>query len=172
MIRHNFFFRKKPNKNLSLSHYLEVIHETTEKLKIVGIILLAITLCNIGILLAIGAQILIVRSYDHQFFSFILLIFCLTSIALALFYDLMRREGNILYEEISNELHGKDDDESHSKHEYEKYKKSRLQAKVMLRRFTHNSELPLIPGRYGPAILAAVNLLAFVSYLAITLPRL
>lgn len=154
----------------ALDYYLLKINKISYRLQKTGILLLAITLTNIGVLLAMSARIINIYNNDPQLFSLLLLILCLSTIALALHYDIQRREGNILFEEISNELHGKGDVEM-TLDEFQKYKNKSLRAKIELRGFTHNSELPLIPGRYGPAILAAINLFIFLVYLALTLPK-
>ena len=93
-------------------------------------------------------------------------------------YDLAKREGDALFEEISDELQWKIASASHSEvysrveiDEIDQHAKARpeLNARVVLRTFASSTELPLIPGRYGAALYVAINI--FISFSAIQSAR-
>ena len=104
-------------------------------------------------------------------------LFCAASSALfalllSVVFEGRRKEGDVLFKEISDELQWyvrfqkKDKiDISPSTPEH----RPDLQARLALRAFAQSSDLPLVPGKYGPLAYALVNILsialAAVSFL-------
>lgn len=97
-------------------------------------------------------------------FAFFVLIF-------ALIFDYLRKEGDAYFEELSDELHGaKISNNEEVKNSSTSDAEFSLGARIIMRNYSNCSSLPLIPGRYGPALTVGVNLI--LSFLAVlTFPR-
>jgi hypothetical protein len=80
-----------------------------------------------------------------------------------------RKRGDALFEEISDELQWNIRGTRLLKDKSPAKERPEIQARVVLRTFARASDLPIIPGKFGPAIYITVNLL--ITFLAIFLPR-
>jgi hypothetical protein len=93
------------------------------------------------------------------------------SIALAIRFESLKKRGDVLFRELSEELqwHVRFDKGREKSRESRPAAESRpaLSARVALREFAQSVDLPLIPGRYGPSIYVAINLVLLfaVSYI-------
>lgn len=87
--------------------------------------------------------------------------------AIIIWFERIRRSGDTLFEEISDEL------QWHVRHDDPKASHSAARSRpdfsvrVALREFARLSDLPVIPGRFGPSIYIAVNVI--VSFFALVL---
>ncbi len=73
----------------------------------------------------------------------------------AILYEITRQRGDVLFDEISDELqwHMRKRKVQSEAVEY----RPQLDARIVLRSFAHASELPFVPGRHGPAIVLLSN---------------
>jgi hypothetical protein len=94
------------------------------------------------------------------------LVIALLAIVSCFRFDMLRRQGNGYFEEISDALHNmiattEDREGSQGK--------LHLHVRIIMRKFSSASDLPLIPGKYGPAAVSALNLaLASISLMRST----
>lgn len=93
------------------------------------------------------------------FFAFCVLIFALT-------FDYLRKEGDAHFEELSDELHGaKISNKEEIKNSSTSDAEFSLSARIIMRNYSNCSSLPLIPGRYSPALMVLGNLiLSFFTF--------
>lgn len=75
------------------------------------------------------------------------------SLALIVFYESLKKRGEALFEEISDELEW---DVRGSEGRQSAEGRPELRARIALRTFARTTDLPLIPGKYGPAIYAVL----------------
>lgn len=92
------------------------------------------------------------------------------------YFETLRKRGDVIFEELSDDLqwyirdgkklqtHTGDYDDSESWAE----ERPTLSARIVLRAFSQAADLPLIPGRFGPAIYAGINLLFFLNLAVFT----
>jgi hypothetical protein len=86
----------------------------------------------------------------------------------ALIFDYLRKEGDAYFEELSDELHGaKISNKEEIKNSSPSDAEFSLGARIIMRNYSNCSSLPLIPGRYGPALIVGINLL--LSFFAIVI---
>ncbi len=95
------------------------------------------------------------------------LLFSVVAITGSIRFDDIRKEGDAYFEELSDELHGarlsKLEITEGSENSTEKFS---LKARIIMRNYSNNSSIPLIPGKYGPGIMTGANLLfAFLTVL-------
>jgi len=83
----------------------------------------------------------------------------LIALAIAVVYESWRKQGDALFEEISDELQWNIRGTRLLQDKSLAEERPALQARVILRAFARASDLPLIPGRLGPAVYVVVNLL-------------
>lgn len=69
---------------------------------------------------------------------------------MALVFEQFRRKGEVIYAEITDELHRSRGDPS--------LDRPRISFRIALKNFATSMELPLIPGRYGLSIYLLLNL--------------
>jgi hypothetical protein len=129
------------------------------RLRLCSILIISITFANTTNSLAIAFIHLFSREYNFVlittsiFFSFCVLMFAVT-------FDYLKKEGNAYFEELSDELHGakisNKEDVKKSSMSDEQFS---LGARIIMRNYSNCSSLPLIPGRYGPALMVGVNLI-------------
>ena len=140
----------------NIEQYLTSLQKTTLNLRVLGLQILLLTVLNLSGVLAMTSHIfqnqrgVLLTSTDILIGVIVLS---------AAFHDAMRRRGDVLFEEVSNELHwgGKESSDvtgSEAKHS----DRPTLDARITLRSFAYASDLPLIPGKFGPGIYIVVNL--------------
>ena len=94
-------------------------------------------------------------------------------------YEGMRKQGESLFEEVSDELHGHRIGAATPLAVAQATSAEKVQAeadldqtifrlRVKLRQFARASDLPLIPGKFGPAVYAVINLLIAVTLLFVS----
>jgi hypothetical protein len=95
----------------------------------------------------------------------------LCALLLAVFFESRRKEGDVFFKEISDELQwyvrfGSHEGGSSGSRAPEQ--RPDLHARLALRSFAQTSELPLVPGAYGPLAYALINIVS-VALTAVSL---
>jgi hypothetical protein len=101
----------------------------------------------------------------------------LQALLISVFFESRRKQGDVLFKEISDEL------QWHVRFEREKNVKASLaptivsqapehrpgfDARLVLRSFAQTSDLPLVPGAYGPLVYAVINIVS-IAFTAVSL---
>ena len=101
-------------------------------------------------------------SYYKSFFYASLLTGGL-GLILVMFYEMLRKQGESLFEEISDELEWHVEGVRVTDRASDVVERPHLHARIILRSFARTTDLPLVPGKFGPALYAGVNLLAIFA---------
>lgn len=119
--------------------------------------------------------------YATRLFETILSATVIASVALTLFslylltsFDRMRRRGDATFEELSDELQWHI--RGHQKtvelgSERSASSTPNLEVRLAMRRFSAACDLPLVPGRFGPAIYAFINILLSLAAALLLIAR-
>ncbi|MBN2209174.1 MAG: hypothetical protein JW759_07750 [Candidatus Coatesbacteria bacterium] len=78
---------------------------------------------------------------------------------IATYFERLRRIGDVLFLEISDELQWNIRATEMRAGESAASERPKLDVRIALRSFARASDLPLIPGKFGPAIYVAINIL-------------
>jgi hypothetical protein len=130
-----------------------------------GFVALIFTVLNFAsLILSLSLRYLPVGFFTGVFLAFYLPILAtLLAMVGIVRYDTLRKRGDALFEEISDELQWNIRIES--KQELTMAERPELNARVALRSFARATDLPLVPGKYGPGIYATINfLMLLLSY--------
>jgi hypothetical protein len=156
----------------SINRAVSELRFITGRLRIFGTVTLVATVINIGILF--WAVYLVARpKYFIETRSFeggsslivVSIIIPMATIILLSLHETLRKRGDALFQELSDELQWHVGRRLESDMPRER---PLLAARVSLRAFSAASELPLVPGRFGGAVYAGLNLtLAVTSVLLI-----
>lgn len=142
------------------------LRRITNSLRILGtIILLATSLNVIFLLLVISKS----QLFNEGMFYIDLLITFINFVCIV-FYENLRKRGEAIFEEISDELHwfiGYREKEPNNISQ----KRPEFQIRVLLRSFAKTTDLPLIPGKFGPAIYMVINIaiISIIGYFAVNM---
>lgn len=145
----------------TLTPSLTFLEKATWQLRVIGIIILFFTLTVLSVPL-----INIVRKYQINDLGFAFcVILTFINIFLTIFFDYLRKKGETIFEEVSDELHwyiGYEKGNSQNTSE----KKPEIKIRILLREFVKTTDLPLIPGKYGPAVYIGINIIiiSFIGY--------
>jgi len=149
------------NNEDSVYNNLKRLKTITLRLRLVGLYIAIITAFSITLELT-------TMSYNSIYFpkeqiKFIIYTMFIVSLIFLIFYDKMRRSGDAIYEEISDELQW--DIKKYKKFEFniEKNKPS-LDARIILREYINTTDLPLTRGSYGVTVYTLINLGALILY--------
>jgi hypothetical protein len=141
------------------------LRHITRLLQRYGFFALVFTVLNFAALILASSA----RYFQLTYISFVLLVvylpISLTLIAVICIirYESLRKRGDALFEEISDELQW--NVRTESKANPHTSDRPNLNARVALRSFARATDLPLIPGRYGPGIYATINfLMLFIGF--------
>jgi hypothetical protein len=167
---------KEPFDNYRYAFELtKTLDKISRLLRTLGILTLFLTLCNLGLLIgqvinsALIAQDNQVNrinassegyTFYQSYLSYWWLVGTLATFAVTLItlgaFDLMRRRGDAIFQEVSNRFQEIEKEQSPESREMQ----SELmpQARISLRSFASSADPPLIRGRYGTAIYALVNI--------------
>ncbi len=140
-----------------LIYALKTLEHISERLRHVSQVLIIITLFNLVVtMMAMSGMYRLFRAEALVLsFSMIPIIFGIFAVMFAFRFDSLRRDGDAYFEELSDELHGRKLKESN-----ESYANDRsLKARVIIRRYSNASSIPLVPGKYGPASIAVINII-------------
>ncbi|MGC2236757.1 MAG: hypothetical protein WA584_11385 [Pyrinomonadaceae bacterium] len=153
--------------NSPLEKSLESLNQITKKLNLLSSIILVLTFSN---LIAIALALYDSPGYLDKGYSstyktsaMILLFFYwipfLLVITAIYSYESKRKQGEVLFEEISDEL------EWHIKSDKTEAASTRpeINARVSLRSFFKTTDLPFVPGKFGPAFYLGFNIIITIS---------
>jgi hypothetical protein len=143
----------------------------SKRLQRYGFIALIFTVVNFAsLILTLSLRFLPLGTLTTIFFAFYLpLIATVTALVAIVRYDNLRKRGDALFEEISDELQW---NVRQNLTETIARERPELNARVALRSFARATDLPLIPGKYGPGIYATINfVILFLSYYLVRLFR-
>ena len=159
----------RPRRARDVFSSIADLESITAKLSRYGTTVLSLIFIKLLILIMI---IKIGHSFSdvHTFsiFLFDLLLFIITFLLLSS-YESNRKRGNVLFEIISDELQwyivNERSEINGSKSMYSEEKQARLkiEAGIALRSFTKTTDLPFVPGMYGPAIYIGINIVTTSS---------
>jgi len=106
---------------------------------------------------------------DNNFTALFLGISVLSSLGIIILNENLRRKGDVLFEEISDELHWYVGPKKQSDNGVVADQRPSWNARVVLRSFAQATDLPLIPGKFGSALYAGVNILIAFLFLYFSL---
>lgn len=143
-----------------------VLHESfdslthiTMQLRITGMLVPVLTVVNILLPVAPVSF----RSIGHPSypFAFMSIFVTLAVLVLLVRFESMRKRGDALFDEISDEVQWDIRSDNASEKPVPR-KRPRMDVRIRLRTFVRSTDLALVPGKYGPAAFAAVNILATI----------
>jgi len=108
----------------------------------------------------ISSMLLAFLARYHTYLEVFLSLTCGLSVLLIVaLFESYRRRGDALFEELSDEFLW--NNSTSRRRSSDSYPESRppLEIRLLLRSFTRAADLPMVPGRFGPAVYAAFNLL-------------
>jgi hypothetical protein len=161
----------RDNKSDSNAERLDSFHATplelslkelahiNQRLHALGLMVFAFTISNIFILLAILGR-TIFRWVAAEVIISISVTIGITFLIYVVRYERLHRKGDVIFEEISDELQWfiKVIDGKQKKTEsFIADERPEIRARIVLRDFSRNTDLPFIPGKFGPAIYIAAN---------------
>lgn len=137
---------------------LSRLEHLSDRLRSISMQIMLMTLVNIALTLAAVSGIFRYFKSETLYVAVIAVpvVCAILAIVSALQFDFYRKEGDAYFEELSDELHGSKI--SNNKETYVREEFS-LRARIIMRNYSNCASLPLIPGRYGPGIMAGVNLM-------------
>lgn len=128
-----------------LEEYIDQMQSIAVRLRSLGLAMLLTTLCNLGLVAAAAVRFL------APFFSLQMsAVLFVLAVLLAMMFEQWRRRGEVIYGEVTDELH-----RAHSDPQLDR---PRLSFRIALKNFASSMELPLIPGRYGVSLYLLLNL--------------
>lgn len=141
----------------SLNNALSKIERVSQVLRQFGIVVLSATIISFGVMFVV----LLMGERPKGGFDWLaacsLLLGCVALYGCAS-HEMWRKRGDALFEEISDEVE-RGIVSVAGEPVFEGESNLLLRARLALRDFAHASDLPFIPGKFGPTVYAAVNLL-------------
>lgn len=102
------------------------------------------------------------RNIDAQIFANFMIFLYVSSFIVILgalyLYESARRRGEVLFEEISDELEWHIDNSGNTKASV----RPEINSRISLRSFTRTTDLPFIPGKFGPAFYLTLNIFLII----------
>jgi hypothetical protein len=156
----------------------------TRRLRLIGALVLVVTSGSFGVLLWSIAQSQYRYVSDAQFFALLNIAVAMSTVGLLGAFEVLRKRGDAIFQEMSDELQwyvGRSAPRDHprggsagsghprgrstltSRESTNPQERPVFEARVALRTFSAAAELPLIPGRFGGAIYAALNLAVAIA---------
>jgi hypothetical protein len=132
-----------------IEHFIKTMQTIAVRLRTLGLIILMLTLFNIGIISA-SAIGFMSRIFVLQISALIFVILVIQ----AVLFDQLRRRGEVIYGEITDAIHRSRDEP--------RLERPQIWFRIALKNFALSMDMPLIPGRYGLSLYLLVNLGALV----------
>jgi hypothetical protein len=133
----------------------------SQRLRLMGPLILLVTLGNIGVLLWGIGRTAPYGSYQESI-AVANIVIAMATIAALGFFETLRKRGDAIFQELSDELQWHVGRRTPDYLDDPPTTRPVLEARVMLRTFSAAAELPLVPGRFGGAAYACVSLLIAV----------
>lgn len=140
-----------------LDSSLDKLSRMTSRLSQLGLLLAAIT--GVNVLFCLFLSMSGIRFADRLMLTATL---ALPAFILAGYFERLRKIGDVLFLEISDELQWNIRSKEMRSEESAARERPKLDVRITLRSFARASDLPLIPGKFGPAIYIAINVLIAV----------
>jgi hypothetical protein len=129
------------------------LSHVARRLRLIGQLVLLATVANIGVLLwEVGRSTSHGRKESLAILSIAMAVATLAGLGV---FEALRKRGDAIFQELSDELQWHVGRRSVTAVPWER---PLLHARIALRTFSAVAELPLLPGRYGGAIYAGLNL--------------
>lgn len=155
-------FSRLPDGGEGLLNAVRSLRQASQRLRMTGLLIAMLT----GVAIAILTYIMVNfgrRSYLFPDPFILLSIFTASNLALIVFRDSIRRVGESLFEEISDELQWFVAGQLSPSKNDSPPSRPPLEIRYALRRFARDTDLPLVSGSTGPAAYAAINLALFFA---------
>ena len=134
------------------------------RLRVTGVSVVCATLLDVALAVdfAISAARRAKSTLDLSFSIVEIAAIAAVAILLVVVHEFLRKRGDAVFEEVSDELQW--DTTGRRKTTEAGYAGSRplLDARITLRSFASSSDLPLVPGKLGPAFYATLNILVLL----------
>ncbi len=146
----------------AMNQNVTMIEDVNGRLRRLGYVVLLATSLNLTVFFLVFFWVIvspseIIRTFLYAFYSSSLFFGLIALIGVG-FRETVRKQGDTLFEEISDEIQ-RGMRMSPQGMTYSISDDLLLRARIALRNFAKAGELPLVPGKFGPTIYAAVNLL-------------
>lgn len=155
-------------RSTSLEESLVRLERLTKNLQVFGLLIFLLTLLNWFYLFTILFVSFFARRYSPTIIFFVPLALYTITLMSIFRYETSRKWGYTLFEEISDELEWYIQPETSKPLPSHPIERPALRARIVLRSFARNTDLPLVPGKYGPAFYTIFNifpiLFSFLSY--------
>lgn len=145
-----------------LLNVLLVLSRIRTTLDVLGIAIYIFTACNMILVFSSLADVFYIPSSVYMYLSLAAMSFVFLTV---LAFDMYRRRGNAIFEEISDELQWRVTSRYVEQESTESFERPNLDARIRLRDFVRASQLMLFPGQYGPALYMIVNVSITIAML-------
>jgi hypothetical protein len=155
---------------IDTEHLLERLSYVTRQMRLFGLLIFGAALTGV---VMIFAQMAMREKSIHSFgaedqvlmLKLLTIAICLLGFIIIMLFELLRRQGDVLFEELSNELQWGGNVASKGPVE-----KPRISERIILRSFVQASDLLLVPGRFGPAVYGLMFLALALTAFFISAP--
>ncbi len=136
------------------TYSVNYLHRITKYLRLSGYLVIFSTVINLVLLLSSSFP----GIFPLREASFFSVLFTIIIFGLAIFYENQRKSGEAIFEEVSDELQWHIGYRSSIPNKVSE-KKPELEIRIALRTFARTTDLPLIPGKFGPVLYIGINIL-------------
>lgn len=134
---------------------IRYLSKITRYLRLSGYLIFLITSFNLILVLSsLSPGIFPFR--EASMFSLLFTFVCLT---LTIYYETLRKRGEAIFEETSDELQWHIGYRNSLFNKEASSKRPDLEIRIILRSFARTTDLPLIPGKFGPVLYIGINIL-------------
>jgi hypothetical protein len=131
------------------------------QLRLLGPLILLVTLGNMGVLLwGIGRSVQLGHVGYQDTLTVTNIVIAMVTIAALGLFETLRKRGDAIFQELSDELQWH---VGRLPFREAPVERPMLDVRVTLRTFSAAAELPLVPGRFGGAVYAALNLIIAIA---------
>lgn len=138
------------NSITQLDEAISELRRVSQALRFNGVVIFLATLTNIAVTLLAISQSTSLR--------FLPLLACLVAILCVGLYERLQKHGNVIFDEISDELEWNVNGAKLEEGGTISEKRPEVNVRIVLRMFVRATNLPLVPGGYGPAMYFVFNL--------------
>ena len=144
--------------------YVARLEQFSVRLRILGLVMIMFTLIHfLGFILVAGP----IRVFRFEVVWIFSLATFGTIFMFAVFFEYVKKRASSIYTEISDAIKQQVEEdmlssgisEKQTSRVRKKFSDLRVMARIATKEYVHNSELPLIPGNFGPATIIGVNVL-------------
>ncbi|MFN0108922.1 MAG: hypothetical protein ACKVZH_08705 [Blastocatellia bacterium] len=148
----------RKNSITQLDEAISELRRVSQALRFNGIVIFLATLTNVVVTLLSISQ--------RTSLRFLPLLACLVAILCVGLYEWLQKHGNVIFDEISDELEWNVTGAKLQEGGTLAGKRPEVNIRIVLRMFVRATNLPLLPGEYGPVFYFVFNLaLIFVGFM-------